>query len=436
MARRAQEATQRPHLRLVRADDSSRRGLAMNNKGLIATTVVAALGLTALGLVMVLSASSVSGLLLYGSSFSLFQRQFVYAIVGLVGMLLAAKTPYQVWRRLSLPFLGVTIGLLILVLHPAIGHSAGGSSRWIQFGPFNIQPTEFAKLATIAFAATVLAKRWKRLNDLDNWVVPLLIPLGAVVLLIMLQPDLGTTILVAGITFILLFVAGLRMKYLLAGATGALLMGFVLIMSAGYRRERFFSFLDPWSDPQGSGYQLIQSLIGLASGGFTGVGLGASRQKWMYLPNAHTDFIFSILGEETGLVGEVAVLVLFGVLFFAGIRIAGRAPDTFGRLLGAGVIGWLGLQTIINLGAVTGLLPITGVPLPFVSFGGSSLVICLTAVGILVSIARSGPRGRASRGPVRASVAAPSRSTRSRRSTAGSGSAVRRKPSAKKRSRR
>lgn len=407
----------------------------MNNKGLIATAVVAALGLTAVGLVMVLSASSVSGLLLYGSSFNLFQRQFVYAIVGLVGMLLAAKTPYQVWQRLSLPFLGVTIGLLILVLHPAIGHSAGGSSRWLQFGPVNIQPSEFAKLATVAFAATVLTKRWKKLADLGNWVVPLLIPLGAVALLIMLQPDLGTTIVISGITFILLFVAGLRMKYLLTGAMGALMMGFVLIMSAGYRRERFFSFLDPWSDPQGSGYQLIQSLIGLASGGFTGVGLGASRQKWMYLPNAHTDFIFSILGEETGLVGEVAVLVLFGVLFFSGIKIASRAPDTFGRLLGAGIIGWLGLQTIVNLGAVTGLLPITGVPLPFVSFGGSSLVICLTAVGILVSIARSGPRGRASRGPVRAS------STASSRSGAKAKSAPRRKASAKelsnkKRSRR
>lgn len=397
MARRAQETSQRAHLRLVRADEASRAKLAINNRGLIATLVVAALGLTAVGLIMVLSASSVSGYLLYGSSFSLFQRQFIYAAVGLVGMVLAAKTPYQVWQRLSYPLLAITIGLLVFVLHPAIGHSAGGSSRWIQLGPVNLQPSEFAKLATVAFAATVLSKKWKKIDDLGTWAVPLLVPLGIVALLIMLQPDLGTTIVIAGITFTLLFVAGIRMRHLWAGIIGSGMLGMVLIMSAGYRRERFFSFLDPWSDPQGSGYQVIQSLIGLASGGFTGVGLGASRQKWMYLPNAHTDFIFSILGEETGLVGEIVVLVMFGVLFFAGIKIASRAPDTFGRLLGAGIIGWLGLQSIVNLGAVTGVLPITGVPLPLVSFGGSSLVICLTAIGILVSIARSGPRGRGRR---------------------------------------
>lgn len=397
MARRAQETAHRPHLRLVGPDEGSRSSFSINNKGLIATLVISAVGLTAVGLIMVLSASSVSGFLLYGSSFSLFQRQFFYAAVGLLSMLLAAKTPYQFWQRIAYPFLAITIGLLLFVLHPAVGHSAGGSSRWIQLGPVNIQPSELAKLAAVAFVATVLTKKWKKLDDLGAWTVPLLVPIGAVALLIMLQPDLGTTIVIAGITFVLLFVAGMRMRHLMTGILGSAMLGMVLIMSAGYRRERFFSFLDPWSDPQGSGYQVIQSLIGLASGGFTGVGLGASRQKWMYLPNAHTDFIFSILGEETGLVGEMVVLVLFGVLFFAGIKIASRAPDTFGRLLAAGIVGWLGLQTIVNLGAVTGLLPITGVPLPLVSFGGSSLLICLTAVGILVSIARSGPRGRGKR---------------------------------------
>ena len=212
---------------------------------------------------------------------------------------------------------------------------------------------------------------------------------GVVSLLIMMQPDMGTTLIILGSVGVLVFVAGARMKHLAMTAFAGGGLAFAFVMSAGYRKARLLSFLHPQADPTNRGYQLLQSLIALGSGGWFGVGLGQSRQKWMYVPNAHTDFIFSILGEELGLIGELVVLALFSALLYAGVRIALRAPDRFGRLLAAGIVGWLGLQTLVNLGAVTGLLPVTGVPLPLVSFGGSSLVVTLAALGILVNIGRS-----------------------------------------------
>jgi cell division protein FtsW len=199
--------------------------------------------------------------------------------------------------------------------------------------------------------------------------------------------------------FLMVFVAGVRLRYLSLAAIVGSAVGMGLVMSADYRRIRFLSFLHPWEDARNTGYQLAQSLIALGSGGWTGVGLGASRQKWQYVPNAHTDFIFSILGEELGLLGELVVLVAYGTLIYAGIRIAARTTDVFGRLLAAGIVSWFGLQALINLGAVTGLLPITGVPLPFLSYGGSSLVVSLAAVGILVSIANAPPRRKARAAP-------------------------------------
>jgi len=210
--------------------------------------------------------------------------------------------------------------------------------------------------------------------------------------LVMMQPDLGTTVILAVTMFALAFAAGVRLRYLTFVSVVGAVIGAGLIMSADYRRVRFLAFLHPWADVKNTGYQLAQSLYALGSGGWMGVGLGASRQKWQYVPNAHTDFIFSILGEELGLIGELVVLVAFGALIFAGIRIAAHAKDVFGRLLAAGIVSWFGLQTLINLGAVTGLLPVTGVPLPFVSYGGSSLVVSLAAVGVLVSIARASAR--------------------------------------------
>jgi cell division protein FtsW len=342
----------------------------------------------------VLSASSVSSSLKYGSPFPIFTRQAAYSVVGSLALLVTANVPYRAWQRLWVPLMAVSVGLLLLVLHPGAGTVAGGSARWIAFGPVTVQPSELAKLAVVTFTASVLVRKWKRLNDPLHVALPLLPVVAAVCGLILLQPDLGTTVLIGGIAFIVLFVAGVRLRHLFTGAFVATAVGALFMLSHQYQRARLLGFVNPWKDPMKSGYQVVQSLIGLGSGGLFGVGLGASRQKWMYIPNAHTDFIFSILGEELGLIGALVVLALFAMLIYSGIRVAAGTRDPFGRLLAAGIAGWLGLQTLVNLGTVTGLLPVTGIPLPFVSFGGSSLVVTLAAVGILVNIGRSSAEAR------------------------------------------
>jgi cell division protein FtsW len=377
---------------LVRPRTSSRASTRRTVALLLGSTAFLAAG----GLIMVLSASSVSAFAQHGDSFRYFQRQATYAVIGVGALWLTSRMRYEVWRTLALPFLLVTIAMLGLVLSPSAGIEAYGSSRWFQLGPVTVQPSEMAKLALVVFTAAVLARKWGRLDDLGHLIVPIVPVALLVAAMVLLQPDLGTTVILTGAVLGLLFVAGVRLRYLTVASLVASVTAFGLIMSADYRRVRFLSFLHPWDDVRNTGYQLAQSLIALGSGGLTGVGLGASRQKWQYVPNAHTDFIFSILGEELGLVGEVIVLLAFGALIFAGVRIAAQASDVFGRLLAAGIVSWFAVQTLVNLGAVTGLLPITGVPLPFLSYGGSSLVVSLAAVGILVNIANA-PAGRAGR---------------------------------------
>jgi cell division protein FtsW len=391
---------ERRHLRLVREGDRlpSRGEERVRERARNPAVVLLLLGSTALltliGLVMVLSASSVSSYAQYGSSFLFFKRQALYAVVGTAALGVTAHVRYRAWQRLWVPLLALAGALLVLVLHPAAGTVAGGSARWIAFGPVTIQPSEMAKLAVVTFTAAILVRKWKHLHDPVHVALPLLPVLAAVCGLILLQPDLGTAVLIAGIATVVLYVAGVRFRYLISSVVVGGGLAAVLVLSHHYQRVRLLAFLNPWKDPMNTGYQVVQSLIGLGSGGLFGVGLGASRQKWMYIPNAHTDFIFSILGEELGLIGELVVLLLFAMLIYAGIRIAVGARDPFGRLLAAGIAGWIGLQTLVNLGTVTGLLPVTGVPLPLVSFGGSSLVVTLAAIGILVNIGRSPPRGR------------------------------------------
>jgi cell division protein FtsW len=385
-ARSARLRVVRPPARRPRRDP-----LAVARTSVILLLVPAAL-LTTIGVVEVFSASSVYAFTHYDNSFWFLERQAIYAAIGIGVLLLTARMRYTAWRRLCGPLLVVSVLLLLVALHPTAGSSVFGASRWIALGPLTLQPSELTKLALIAFAAAVLARKQ---GKLDDW-LHLALPLGPVVLLVagvvLMQRDLGTTIVIVGSVLMMLFVAGARLRHLFV--TGTLALGGLafLIFGTAYRRVRFLSFLDPWKDPLSNGYQLIQGLIALGSGGWVGVGLGASRQKWGNLPNAHTDFIFAVLGEELGLIGELVVLALFGLMIYAGIRIAVRAPDPFGRLLAAGITSWIGLQAIVNLGAVTGLLPITGVPLPFVSFGGSALIVTLGAVGVLTSIARAGAR--------------------------------------------
>ena len=366
---------------------------AVARTSVILLLVPAAL-LTTIGVVEVFSASSVYAFTHYDNSFWFLERQAIYAGIGVGALLLTARIHYAAWRRLSGPFLLLSVVLLLVALHPASGVAAYGASRWIVLGPLTLQPSEFAKLGLIAFAAAVLAQKE---GKLDDW-LHLALPLGPIVVvvagIVMLQRDLGTTMVMVCSVLMMLFVAGARLRHL--AVTGIVGLGGLayLIFGTAYRRARFLFFWDPWRDPLHNGYQLIQGLIALGSGGWFGVGLGASRQKWAYLPNAHTDFIFAVLGEELGLIGELVVLVLFGIMIYAGIRIAVRAPDMFSRLLAAGITSWIGLQAIVNLGAVTGLLPITGVPLPFVSFGGSALIVTLGAMGVLASIARAGAAPR------------------------------------------
>jgi cell division protein FtsW len=282
--------------------------------------------------------------------------------------------------------------LLVAVLIPGVGLSRNGSSRWISMGPVSLQPSELAKLSLLVWVAHLLARahRRGRLADPHGALLPAMAVTGLVAGLVLVEPDLGTTVVLASIVGVLLWVSGIPLRWMVglgaAGFMGTLILG----LAAGYRRARLLSFLDPWADPQNAGYQIVQSLVGLGTGGLTGVGLGAGRSKWGFLPNAHTDFIYAIVGEELGFLGAVAVLALFVALAVLGIRAAARAPDRVGMLLAAGVTAWILVQAFINIGAVIGVLPITGVPLPFVSFGGTALVVTMAATGILVNVARQG----------------------------------------------
>jgi cell division protein FtsW len=384
----ARTVASRPSLRLVRTPAAS----GARDPVRVARRDVLLLGgsagfLTIAGLVMVLSAGY------DGNSFWYFQRQAIYALAGVVTAFLVARTSPRIWMALSLPLLAVTSVLMLIAAHPASGTSLYGASRWIDVGPLTLQPSEFAKLGLVAFAATILARKWGRLDDLGH----LLIPLGPVVALVAMlgvaQRDLGTTVILCGSVLLLLFTAGVRLRYLAVAGVVGLAGAAYLIVGETYRRTRFFeAWLDPWATRDTSGYQLVQGLIAFGSGGWWGTGLGTSRAKWDFLPNAHSDFIYAVIGEELGTVGAIVILMAFGVLIWAGIRIAVHATGTFERLLAAGVISWIGLQTVINLGAVTGLLPITGVPLPLVSFGGTALVVTLAGIGVLASVARASAR--------------------------------------------
>jgi cell division protein FtsW len=386
----------------------------------LAYLLVPTLLLTVIGLVMVLSAGSISAVEGYGTSFWYFNRQALYAAAGLGVLIVAARVPYAFWRRAALPMLIGLVPVMLLTLHGSIGSSLYGAARWLDLGPITLQPAEVAKPLVLFAAAAILTRPSKDLTNPRD----LLLPLGPIVAvvagIVLLQSDLGTTLIICGSVFLLLFAAGVRLRLLLMAVLAALPVLAYAIFGKAYRRARFLDAWLHWElDPSGAGWQLRQGLIALGSGGWFGVGLGNSRQKWEYLPNAHSDFVFAILGEELGLVGALVVLALFGMVLYAGIRIAVRAPDAFGRLLAAGVTSWIGLQTLVNLGAVTGLLPITGVPLPFLSFGGTALVVTLGGVGVVASVAlatvrdaRSAPvrvvrrderaRGRRVRNPARA----------------------------------
>ena len=353
---------------------------------LLATITV----LNLVGLVMVLSSSSVEALANYGSSWLFFKRQLAWMILGFTGLAITARIDYRFLRRYVGPALVVSAGLLLLVLVPGVGINVNGSTRWLGIGAMRFQPSELAKLALLLYGADLLSRRAANVGDWRAVLRPICVVFCFFGALVMLQPDMGTTIAMGILTGTILFVGGIRMRHMAVLGAVAVAAGTFLAFVEPYRRARMLSFIDPFDHYKEGGYQVAQSLIALGSGGWTGVGLGAGRAKWMFLPNAHTDFIFAIIGEELGLVGAALVLVLFGALAVLGVRATLRAPDRFGALLAAGITGWIVGQAIINVGCVTGALPVTGVPLPFVSFGGSALLFTMCASGVLLNVARQG----------------------------------------------
>jgi cell division protein FtsW len=379
------------HLRLVpapsRRSSAEAKRLARRDLLLLGGSAGA---LTVVGLVMVLSAGSVSAAQGYGgNSFWYFQRQVLYAAVGIGAAVVVARLSPRIWKHLGIWILGGATVLMAIAARPTSGTSLYGASRWIDLGPVTIQPSEFAKLGLVAVAATILTNKWSKLDE----PMQLLLPLGPIVLVVGLlgiaQRDLGTTLILGGLVLVMLFAAGIRMRYLLFAAGAGVLGAMVLIVGETYRRTRFFdAWLNPWADRQGNGYQLIQGLIAIGSGGWLGTGLGTSRAKWDFLPNAHSDFIYAVIGEELGLLGSTTVLLCFCVIAWRGVRIAMRTQDAFGSFIALGVTAMIAVQALLNISVVLGLLPTKGIPLPLVSSGGSSLLISLVGIGVLLNISQ------------------------------------------------
>ncbi|MFC5679018.1 putative lipid II flippase FtsW [Aeromicrobium endophyticum] len=348
--------------------------------------------LLGIGLIMVLSASSIYSLVNYGNSFSILIRQLIFAVLGVIGAVIAARMPLSTLRRFILPFLLVSVLLIMATFIPGVGIERNGNRNWLPlFGGFQLQPSEFAKLALVLWIADLYARRQKYLGTPRYVLTPMVPVAGAVALLVVGQHDLGTAVVIFALTVGMLWVAGLPRRQM-GGILAGLFVGLVLaVANSPHRVARFLNFLNPESDPESAGYQAIKGMMALARGGFWGVGLGNSRQKWGALPEAHTDFILAVLGEELGLLGTLVVLVLFIVLGFAGIRIAARTREPFVRYAASGITIWLLIQAIINIGMVLGMLPVIGIPLPLISYGGSSLLVTLVSLGVLLNCATTEP---------------------------------------------
>ncbi|WP_408004853.1 stage V sporulation protein E [Radiobacillus kanasensis] len=341
-----------------------------------------------IGVVMVYSSSAIWADYKFGDSFYFAKRQLLFAGLGIAAMMLVMNIPYSTWQKYAKPIIIICFILLLAVLIPGVGMVRGGARSWIGVGAFSIQPSEFMKLGLIIFLASHLANNQKYITSFKKGFFPTLLLVFVPFGFIMLQPDLGTGVVLVMTCMIMIFVAGARISHFVGlGILGV--AGFLgLIISAPYRINRITAFLNPWEDPLGNGFQIIQSLYAIGPGGLMGMGLGQSLQKFFYLPEPQTDFIFAILAEELGFIGGTFVLLLFLLLLWRGIRVALAAPDAYGSLLGLGIIGMISLQVMINISVVIGLIPVTGITLPFLSYGGSSLTLTLCSVGVLLNISR------------------------------------------------
>src|SRR5512133_1613994 len=349
---------------------------------IIVTMVVV---LTCFGVVMVYSASSIMAEKKFHDSCFFLKRQGLYAIFGFVVMYVAMRTDYHFWRKAAVPILAACIVSLLLVFVPGIGGKVKGATRWIRFPGFNFQPAELAKLALIIFMAFSLDRKQEQIR----WFKGLLPYIGVLLLMIgllMIQPDMGSSITLAGVAIVMLFAAGMRVSHIISIGLFSMPILYYLVMHKEYRKRRILSFLNPWADPNNTGFQIIQSWLAFGTGGISGQGLGEGKQKLFYLPEAHTDFILSVVGEELGFIGTVTVAAMFFLLVHRSIRVAIYAEDNFGRFLAFGIAVLLGAEAFVNIAVVMGLLPTKGLALPFISYGGSSLLISMLAAGILLNI--------------------------------------------------
>ncbi len=348
--------------------------------------------LVVIGVLAVYSSSFALGLLEFGDANYFVYRQVFFGLGGAAAMFVLMKSDYRQLRYISPLLMLAAIFGLVAVLMPGIGLERNGATRWVYLGgPIPpLQPSEFAKLALIIYVSAWLAGRGDNVKDFWTGFFPFVVLVGVVAGLVMLQPDLGTTIVIVLTMLTLMFVAGASLMHVMAFGGISTVVASMLVFTGGYRTDRIFAFISAEDDPSGRGFQTLQMLIALGSGGFSGLGLGASRQKFFYVPGAHTDGIFAIIGEELGFIGATLVLALFAVVIARGFRVIVRARDDFGSLLAVGIVSWIGFQAIINIGGITRSMPLTGIPLPFLSYGGSSLMTMLAAVGILLSVSRYG----------------------------------------------
>ena len=342
--------------------------------------------LTCFGIVMVYSASSVMAAKKFNDGFYFLKRQGIFALLGFALMAIAMRIDYQQWRRLAVPLLMACLVLLVLVFVPGIGGKVKGASRWLRFPGFNFQPSELAKMALIIYMAYSLDKKQEKLKFFSTGFLPYMVVLAIMIAILLLQHDLGASLTLGAVALSMLFIAGSRPRYILGMFVMAVPFLYYAILTKSYRLARIKVFLNPWQDPTNTGFQIIQSWLGFGIGGIFGQGLGEGKQKLFYLPEAHTDFILSVVGEELGFIGVIVIAAMFFLLVQRSFRVALQAEDDFGRFLAFGIAVLLGIEGFVNMGVVTGLLPTKGLALPFISYGGSSLIVSLFAVGVLLNV--------------------------------------------------
>lgn len=342
--------------------------------------------LTAIGIIMVYSASSVLAFKKFGTDYFFLKKQALFAVAGLIALVGFRHFPYRYYKIMAYPLLIFALILLGAIFIPGMGYSAGGAARWLRFGGFTVQPSEFARLAMIIYLSYSIDKKYENLSNFYIGFLPHVIILGIFTALMFLQPDFGSVVILAAITWIMLFVGGVRILHLVPSVLLLLPFAYIYMVSAEYRVKRLMSFWDPWQYPADEGYQIVHSLMAFGTGGIWGAGIGKGYQKLHYLPEPHTDFIFSVIGEELGLLGVLIILVMYAIILWRGIKIAKNTDDNFGAFLATGITAAIGIQVCINMGVTLGILPTKGLTLPFLSYGGTSLLVNMASIGILMNI--------------------------------------------------